>query len=67
MQELTPRSTRSVRRRLVGVWCWVVLLAISTTLFYGIAGYLCTASDIGENPAGGDSLAGPRVSVLRAK
>lgn len=32
------------------MWAWVVVLLGCATLFYGIAGYFCTASLIGENP-----------------
>jgi uncharacterized protein len=47
---VTLTQTRSAQRRPVRLWRWIVVLGVCTILFYGIAGYLCTASYIGENP-----------------
>lgn len=47
---MTLASARSEGPRPIRLWRWVVALVICATLFYGIAGYLCTASDIGDSP-----------------
>jgi pimeloyl-ACP methyl ester carboxylesterase len=47
---VTSTSTRFAQNRPLRLRRWIVVLVVCTTLFYGIAGYLCTASLIGENP-----------------
>lgn len=43
-------ANRSDRRRHALLWRWGLALVGCAIVFYGIAGYLCTASQIGENP-----------------
>lgn len=43
-------TNRSDRRSRVPLWRWGFALVGCAILFYGVAGYLCTASQIGENP-----------------
>jgi pimeloyl-ACP methyl ester carboxylesterase len=49
------------------LWRWVVALGLCVTLFYGIAGYLCTASDIGENPRWRGINRGPESVGLKSE
>jgi uncharacterized protein len=46
---------------------WAVALVICVMLFYGIAGYLCTASDIGENPRWRGINRGPESVGLKGE
>ncbi len=50
MQEATSTSVRAPEHRSMRLSRWVVALPLCVVLFYGIAGYLCTAPNIGENP-----------------
>jgi hypothetical protein len=43
-------ANRSDRRRHALLWRWGLALVGCAIVFYGVAGYLCTASQIGENP-----------------
>lgn len=60
-------SARSLERRPMRLWRWVVALGLCVTLFYGIAGYLCTASDIGENPRWRGINRGPESVGLKSE
>ena len=53
-------ANRSDRRRHALLWRWGLALVGCALVFYGIAGYLCTASQIGENPRWRGMNRGPR-------
>jgi len=67
MRETTSTSTRPAVRRPVRLWRWAVILVVCATLFYGIAGYLCTASLIGENPRWRGINRGPESLGLKGE
>jgi uncharacterized protein len=46
----TSTAIPSVWSRPSRLWQWVVVFVACAALFYGVAGYLCTRSLIGENP-----------------
>jgi uncharacterized protein len=67
MQTVTSTPTRSAQRRPMRLWRWVVVLVVCATLFYGIAGYLCTSSLIGENPRWRGINRGPESLGLKGE
>lgn len=50
MEDLMPTSPRSAHFCPKHLWRWITLFVAGVTLFYGITGYVCTTSSIGENP-----------------
>lgn len=67
MEKATSTATPAVPRSHWRLWRWVVVPVICATLFYGIAGYLCTASQIGENPRWRGITAGPESVGLKGE
>ena len=67
MEKVTSTPTPAVGRRHWRLWRWIVAPVICTALFYGIAGYLCTASQIGENPRWRGITAGPESVGLKGE
>lgn len=63
MQIVKSSSTRSPRR----LCCWSALIVTCIALFYGVAGYLCTASDIGENRRWRGMNRGPESFGLKSE
>jgi uncharacterized protein len=67
MENAASTATPAVRRRHRRPWRWIVVPVICATLFYGTAGYLCTASQFGENPRWRGITAGPESVGLNGE
>jgi pimeloyl-ACP methyl ester carboxylesterase len=49
MAQIASSTVHSLQSRPKRLWRWSIVLVVFAALFYGISGYLCTSSYIGEN------------------
>jgi uncharacterized protein len=67
MANATSTAIRSVENRRPRLWRRVIVLVACAAVFYGIAGYFCTNSFIGENPRWRGINRGPESFGLKGE